>query len=148
MLPIPILASNCFQCLAASAHPLLCSTVLFGGAQTSQTASPWRAAAAAQLPAWISLLIPGCQFELLFSDNHIVLCPLNIGLDVLNGSPLFFHQHEDVQEEVSEFLHVVLQAYQLLSSYTNHCGQTLYVCHTGILAKTLLINAKWPVLVV
>lgn len=91
-----------------------------------QAASPRRAAAAAQLPQRVLLLIPRRQFELLVRFVHKVLRPLHVGLDVLDEGALLLHQHENVSEEVVELLHVALQAQQLLRdrrmSWLNNCS--------------------------
>lgn len=81
-----------------------------------QAAPPRRAAAAAQLPQRILLLVPRRQLELLVGGIHKVLRPLHVGLDVVDEGALLLHQHENVHEEVPELLHVALQAQQLLGS--------------------------------
>lgn len=81
-----------------------------------QAAPPRRAAAAAQLPQRILLLVPRRQLELLVGGVHKVLRHLHVGLDVVDEGALLLHQHQNVHEEVPELLHVALQAQQLLGS--------------------------------
>ena len=81
-----------------------------------QAAFPGRAAAATQLSERVLLLVPRGQLELLISDNHVVLRPLHVGLDVFDVGPLLLHQHENVHEQVPQLLHIVLQTQQLLSA--------------------------------
>lgn len=83
-----------------------------------QAASPRRAAAAAQLPQRVLLLVPRRQLELLVRLVYIVLRPLHVSLDVLDEGALLLHKHENVHEEVPELLHVALQAQQLLRNRT------------------------------
>lgn len=82
----------------------------------SAAASPGRAATAAQLSQGVLLLVPGGQLEFFIGHVHVVLRPFHVGLNVVDEDPLFFHQHENVHEEVMELLHAVLKAQQLLLS--------------------------------
>lgn len=42
------------------------------------------------------------------------MCPFHIGLNMFNEDSLFFHQQENVNEQVMELLHAGLKAQQLL----------------------------------